>query len=443
MANEVSVTVEATTDADQVIERVADSATQAGNQIERAMADTEQAFDTAARASGRLGESLDTASGSFSQLSGGVGDIGGSMTAFTDLQNLSANRALAQEQANVALKRAQQDYNDAVKEYGANSLEAEEAQAALNQARQDAKPPTDIQKWGENLELISPLIMAAVGATDLLLLANTALHASFVKNTAAAIASRVATLANAAATGIATAAQWLWNAAFAASGIGLIILAVAALVAGIIYLATQTQFFQKLWEVVWNAVKIAFEATFNFIKSYYEFVFNALMGALRAVRDFFVSAFKFAIDTVVNYFQFIYSIPGRVVDVFANIANAITAPFKAAFNFIARAWNYTVGSLSFTIPDWVPGLGGAGFSMPHLPTFATGGDVLRTGAAIIHKGERIVPAAAAQLIGSNGRGATVEVRFVGAEGEFRRWMQKNTRVFGGGGSNSVQVAWGS
>ena len=57
-----------------------------------------------------------------------------------------------------------------------------------------------------------------------------------VKNTAVRVGSAVATAAVTAATTIATAAQWLWNAAITANPIGLIVVAIAAAVAGIIAL---------------------------------------------------------------------------------------------------------------------------------------------------------------------------------------------------------------
>lgn len=54
-------------------------------------------------------------------------------------------------------------------------------------------------------------------------------------------------IASAAATGGLTIAQWALNAAMAANPIGLIITAIAALVAGIVWVATQTTFFQDVW----------------------------------------------------------------------------------------------------------------------------------------------------------------------------------------------------
>lgn len=401
--NEVEIEVTGTETVSDTLEEVADAATEAARDIARSMGDTEQAFDQTARSAGRWGEALDTASGAGSQFSGGLGDIGGSMTAFSDLTKLGTQRAFEHQQAILDAEQAQRDYDAAVSEFGPKSLEAQQAQLALNMAQEAAKPPTELQKWGENLELLSPIIMGVVGVTDLLLLANTALNASWVKNAATAVASRTAIIASTAATGIATAAQWAWNIAMNANPIGLIILAIAALVGAIIFIATKTTWFQDLWNLIWGAIGDPVKAFVGWLADAWDATVKGLAVAVNWVKNAIVSGFKFAVDFVVGYFKFIFSIPGRVIEVFAAIGNAIYAPFRAAFNAIARAWNSTVGRLSFTMPDWIPGIGGRGFSMPKLPQLNTGGDIVRAGLAMVHAGERIVPAAANGL-GSGGMG---------------------------------------
>jgi phage-related protein len=131
------------------------------------------------------------------------------------------------------------------------------------------------------------------------------------------------------------AAQWLMNTALLASPITWIIVGIVALIAIIVLIATKTNWFQKAWSAAWGWVKSAASSAWNFIKQ----------------------------------------IPGWIGTAFARVTNFIVAPYRAAFNGIARAWNSTVGRLSFTFPDWIPGLGGKGFSVPNLPTFHAGGVV--------------------------------------------------------------------
>lgn len=87
-------------------------------------------------------------------------------------------------------------------------------------------------------------------------------------------------------------------------------------------------------------------------------------------------------DKVVGWFS---SLPEWIKRGLSSVAGIILAPFKTAFNAIAMAWNNTIGRLSFKMPDWVPGLGGKGFSMPKLPMLAEGG--LATGPVLAGIGE--------------------------------------------------------
>lgn len=418
--NEVTLTYAGdSSDAEQAGERVEQSMAevgQASRQMASAVGTTEAAFDSAARSSGRLGEALDRASGAGSQLSGGIGDIGGAMTAFSDLQKLGATRALEHAQALLDVEVAQKEYNDAVKEFGKDSIEARQAQINLTAAQQAAKPPTGIAEWGEKLELISPIIMAVVGATDLLILANMAASGSFVKNAAAQVAAKTATVATTAATGVATAAQWLWNAAMTANPIGIIIVAVAALVAAIIWIAVKTTWFQDLWKMIWAGIV----AYINFVKNMYVGAFH-VMGA---IGGWLVEQVK--------------KIPGGIASAFSGLFNIITWPFRTAFNFVARAWNNTIGRLSWSVPSWVPFVGGNSIRAPQLPQFHGGGIV--PGApgtemvALLQAGERVTPA------GRGGAPVVIELRSGGSRLD-DLLVEILARAIGNRGGN-VQVVLG-
>lgn len=131
------------------------------------------------------------------------------------------------------------------------------------------------------------------------------------------------------------AVQTILNVVMALNPIGLIIIAVAALIAIIIVIATKTTWFQRAWRASWGWIKSAASNTWDFLKK----------------------------------------IPGWLGTAFSKVAQAITAPFRWAFNFIADAWNNTIGRLSWTVPGWIPGIGGNSISVPHLPKFHTGGIV--------------------------------------------------------------------
>jgi hypothetical protein len=141
----------------------------------------------------------------------------------------------------------------------------------------------------------------------------------------------------------ATVAQASFNAVMAANPITLTIIAIAALVAGLIVLYKRFEFVRNVVDTVFNAIKTAVTTSIDFIKSYFEGVLNI---------------------------------------------------YKALFNGIAKLWNNTIGRLSFEVPDWVPGLGGKGFSVPNIPVLDEGGIVSSPTLAMLSansKPEAIIP----------------------------------------------------
>jgi hypothetical protein len=142
---------------------------------------------------------------------------------------------------------------------------------------------------------------------------------------------------------LATVAQAAFNAVMAANPITLTIIAIAGLVAGLIVLYKRFEFVRKVVDTVFDAIKTAVTTSIDFIKSYFEGVLNI---------------------------------------------------YKALFNGIAKLWNNTIGRLSFEVPDWVPGLGGKGFSVPNIPVLDEGGIVSSPTLAMLSansKPEAIIP----------------------------------------------------
>lgn len=73
---------------------------------------------------------------------------------------------------------------------------------------------------------------------------------------------------------------WALDAAMAANPIGIVVVAITALVGGIVYLATKTQFFQKLWNDVWGGIKTGFDAFVNFMRTPFGILAALLMGPI-------------------------------------------------------------------------------------------------------------------------------------------------------------------
>lgn len=257
-------------------------------------------------------------------------------------------------------------------------------------------------------------IAASTAAQWLLNSSLLATTASFIRNTAALVAANAVMIAVRVATLAATAAQWLLNAALTANPIGLIIAAIAALVAGLVLFFTKTEVGKKIWDALvegfragWEWIQDAFQAGVavakNLLNGLWEFIKSVWkwspIGLIVSNWDAIKAAFSRAIETIRGVFQgvwdfikkvwsyspigiittnwdkildFIKGIPGKIKSFFSNLGDTISAPFKEAFNAIARFWNNTVGKLEFKAPSWVPGIGGKGWSVPNIPTFARG-----------------------------------------------------------------------
>jgi hypothetical protein len=215
-------------------------------------------------------------------------------------------------------------------------------------------------------------------------------------------AGKLAALASAAAGKVAAigskiwaAAQWLLNVALSANPIGLIIIAIIAFIAIIIIAWKRSETFRKIVTGAWNGIKVAALAVGRWFT-------GTLWPWIHGVIERLAAAF--------------YGLPGRIRSAFSGLISIITWPWRTAFNLIARAWNSTVGRLSFSIPSWVPGIGGNSFSAPRLPTFHRGGIV--PGApgqemlAVLQAGERVTPAGASggavSLVVSGGGGSTAD-----------------------------------
>ncbi len=222
---------------------------------------------------------------------------------------------------------------------------------------------TAIGEFGAKMEEASAIVTGFTGVMDLGVFAANNFKLAQAK-------SAIQTGITSGVTKAAAAAQWLMNTALLASPVTWIVLAIVALIAVIVLIATKTDWFSKAWRASWGWIKSAASNTWEYLKK----------------------------------------IPGWIGTAFSRVASFIMAPYKAAFNGIARAWNNTVGRLSFSFPSWIPGIGGKGFSVPNLPTFHAGGivpGVVGTPTvALLQAGERVTNVAGS----GGGDGGAVYVR---------------------------------
>lgn len=172
-----------------------------------------------------------------------------------------------------------------------------------------------------------------------------------------------------------------------------------------------------LWESISGAFKTGVETAKRWMQNVWDFIKKVWqwtpVGLIVSNWDKIVGAFRDGIDKVKGWLQnvwdfikkvwsytpigmitsnwgkimdFFREVPGKIGKFFSKVKDLITRPFKAAFNAVASLWNNSVGKLSFSAPDWVPGIGGKGFSLPKIPMLAKGGIVDRATLAMVGEG---------------------------------------------------------
>ena len=95
------------------------------------------------------------------------------------------------------------------------------------------------------------------------------------------------------------------------------------------------------WDLAWTAIKVAFDVAWGLVET----------------------AVTTGIDVITGFFE---ELPGKISGAVSTLADAIKSPFVVAFNAIKTLWNNTVGGFGFTVPSWIPGVGGKGFKIPYI-----------------------------------------------------------------------------
>lgn len=134
--------------------------------------------------------------------------------------------------------------------------------------------------------------------------------------------------------------------------------------------------FSNIWNGIRNTTSSVFNGIRNVISSIMGGVQNGISGGLNAIRNAFSNVLNSIWNIVSNVFYGIWNVIRGVV-------NGILGTIEGMANGIVRGLNAMIGALNrlhFSIPGWVPGLGGRSFglSIPYvssvyLPRLATGG----------------------------------------------------------------------
>lgn len=181
--------------------------------------------------------------------------------------------------------------------------------------------------------------------------------ASWVKRTAVLIATKTATLAVAAATRIAAAAQWALNAAMNANPFTLLIVAITAVVAGLVWFFSQTEVGKQIWA--------------GFV--------GFLTDTFSNIGSFFTDVWNNIIKGMADFGGWIVGIANNIGNFFISIGKGIANFFIGAVNFVINFVNGLINMISVVLTA-IPNAFGANLSglstIANVPMLATGANLM-------------------------------------------------------------------
>lgn len=187
------------------------------------------------------------------------------------------------------------------------------------------------------------------------------------------------------------AAVWAGIVGFITGYINMVLLIISTVINTILTIWSSVWgFISSVASSVWAGIVLAVTSSINAVQTLISNIMNTISsiwsGAWNGIKTFASNAW----NGIMGFFS---GAIGTVSGIFASIGDAIMTPFRNAFNAIAGFWNSTVGQISFQIPDWVPGVGGNGWSVPNIPMLAEGGVITRPTLAVVGEAgpEAVIP----------------------------------------------------
>lgn len=141
-----------------------------------------------------------------------------------------------------------------------------------------------------------------------------------------------------------------------------------------------TGIFTGNWEQAWQGIKDIFSGIFGTLSGIVSRVFQTIRNTITSVLDIIKAGVSEKLNSIKNTFTTVFNaIKGTVTKIFngiwntiKNVINSIIGGVESMANGIVRGLNTAITALnkiSFSIPDWVPALGGKsfGFSVSTVP----------------------------------------------------------------------------
>ena len=132
--------------------------------------------------------------------------------------------------------------------------------------------------------------------------------------------------------------------------------------------------FEKIGSFITDVLKPIFDKVFTYG------ILPIIEGAFTTIKNLWEKSLKPIFEGICTFLNGVFTLNWKkifnglksiVSGVFNGMLNILKAPFRA----IANLWNKTIGKISFSLPDWIPVIGGKTFGFPKIPEFAKGGVV--------------------------------------------------------------------
>lgn len=151
---------------------------------------------------------------------------------------------------------------------------------------------------------------------------------------------------------LATAGQWLLNAALSANPIGIVVLAVIALIGIIVLAYKKNETFRKIVQAVWAGIKSAISGVVNWFRNtawpllqkviaFMVAYYRTLWAVVKVVWNGIKTAVSAAVSAVKRYIQGVIS-----------VAKALAAGFSALKATVSNVWD-AIWSKTKTVAQWV------------------------------------------------------------------------------------------
>ncbi len=174
-------------------------------------------------------------------------------------------------------------------------------------------------------------------------------------------------------TKLATAAQWLFNAALSANPIGLVIIGLVALIAGLAYLWNTSEGFRDFWINAWesikNTCKVAVDGISKFFTDTIPNAFKSLINSAKSTKDFFVNGFEYIKNSIVQWgsdtLESIKNWGTNIKNSISQFGSLLVTKFKNWLDAVCNLFTEIIPNLIKSIGNWF-------LELPHRIVFALG-----------------------------------------------------------------------